>query len=108
VSSYFHATQGKEMSKQLREQRARAHAEGVRAIAENNRSAYDKAMAEVDKLGLEIQKSEARGGVVTRFNVPDPNHSRAFAFAKWLRGGNAAINESERRSIEFRDVVEGD
>jgi len=94
------------MSKALREQRAQAHAEGLRALRDNNRAAFDKAMTEVDRLAVEIQKSEARGSA-NRFDVADPGHKRAFAFAKWLRGGDNAINQDERRSIEFRDVAEG-
>lgn len=96
------------MSKALREQRAQAHAEGVRALASNNQAAYDKAMTEVDRLAVEIRKSESRSGSAP-FVVADPQHKRAFAFNKWLRGGDIAINDAERRSIEFRDgVVEGD
>src|SRR5882762_10412303 len=55
VSSYF-CNRGKEMSKALREQRAQAHAEGMRALANNNQPAFDKAMQEVDRLAGEITK----------------------------------------------------
>jgi len=96
------------MSKQLREQRAQAHAEGLRALASNNRAAFDKAMAEVDRLAEEIRKSEVRGGASpSSFKIEDRNHARAFAFGKWLRGGDAAISQEEKRSIEYRDVAEG-
>jgi HK97 family phage major capsid protein len=97
------------MSKQLREQRAQAHAEGVRALGQNNQAAFHKAMAEVDRLAVEINKAEARGGVsATSFEVADAGHKRAFAFGKYLRGGFAACSDAEKRSIEFRDgVVEG-
>src|SRR5712664_2740932 len=86
------ATKERIMSKALREQRAQAHAEGLRALRDNNRAAFDKAMTEVDRLAVEIQKSEARGSA-NRFDVADPGHKRAFAFAKWLRGGDNAINQ---------------
>ena len=108
MSSYFRNKE-RPMSKQLREARAQAHSEGLRHLAANNKAGFDKAMTEVDRLAVEIQKSEARGGVVaTRFEVADKNHSRAFAFAKWLRGGDAALDAAEKRSIEMRDgVIEG-
>lgn len=96
------------MSKQLREQRAQAHAEGVRALGSNNKAAFDKAMAEVDRLADLIRKDEVRGGAsASQFRIEDRNHGRAFAFGKWLRGGDAAISMEEKRSIEFRDVSEG-
>jgi HK97 family phage major capsid protein len=92
------------MSKQLREQRAQAHAEGVRALAVNNRSAFDKAMTEVDRLEVEIRKAEKQPA---QFSVADEGHKRSFAFAKWLRGGDGAVTPEEKRSIEYRDVSEG-
>jgi HK97 family phage major capsid protein len=64
-------------------------------------------MTEVDRLAGEIRKSESRSGSAP-FQIADPQHKRSFAFNKWLRGGDAAIDASERRSIEFRDVAEGD
>jgi HK97 family phage major capsid protein len=97
------------MSKQLREQRAQAHSEGMRHLAANNKPAFDKAMIEVDRLAVEIENSEKRSGapVEQRVDLQDKNHNRAFAFAKWLRGGDGAIDNTEKRSIEFRDVSEG-
>jgi HK97 family phage major capsid protein len=96
------------VSKQLREQRAQAHAEGVRALASNNRAAFDKAMAEVDRLADAIRKDEVHGGASpSSFKIEDRNHARAFAFGKWLRGGDSAVSQEEKRSIEFRDVAEG-
>jgi HK97 family phage major capsid protein len=97
------------MSKQLREARAQAHNEGLRALAANNRPAFDLAMKQVDKLAVEIEASEKRSGqpVEQRFEVSDANHARTFAFGKWLRGGDGAVDNTEKRSIEFRDVSEG-
>jgi HK97 family phage major capsid protein len=96
------------MSKQLREARAVAHHAAIDALSRNNKGAFDKAMADVDRLEVEIRKSESKSPVVeTRVEVEDPNHNRAFAFGKWLRRGKGGVTDAEMRSIEFRDVVEG-
>jgi HK97 family phage major capsid protein len=94
------------MSKQLREQRAQAHAEGLRALASNDKVAFDKAMTRVDELAEQIRKSETRS-TSTQYSLADQGHKRSFAFAKWLRGGDGAITPEEKRNIEFRDVSEG-
>lgn len=86
------------MSKQLREQRAQAHAEGVRALASNNQAAYEKAMAEVDRLKVEIDKSEGRSAATVE--TRGSNHKRAFTFGKYLRG-------KQLSEVEMRDVAEG-
>ena len=98
------------MSKQLREQRAKAHGEALRAFGINNKGAYDKAMTEVDRLAVLIEADEKRSNVpssLNGFKLDDKNHERAFAFAKWLKRGLSNVTETERRSLEFRDVVEG-
>jgi HK97 family phage major capsid protein len=95
------------MSKQLREERAQAHAEAVRAHAANNLPAYDKAMARVDELKLKIDAAEQRSTPTSGYELSDPGHKRAFAFGKYLRRGKAELTETEKRSIEFRDVAEG-
>lgn len=95
------------MSKQLREQRAQAYHEGLRAYHSNNKSAYDKAMIEVDRLAKLIESDEKRSNTPSmRFNA-DPDHKRDGAFDKWLRGGVGSITDAEKRSLEFRDVSEG-
>jgi HK97 family phage major capsid protein len=87
------------MSKQLREQRAQAHAEGVRALAGNNTAAYEKAMQRVDELAIQIRSAEGKSAVIeTRGG--DVNHKRAFNFAKYLRN-------KELSTTEYRDVAEG-
>lgn len=87
------------MSKQLREQRAQAHAEGIRALASNNQAAYTKAMEEVDRLEIQIRSAESKSSSV-EVRGGDVNHKRAFNFAKYLRG--KALTD-----VEMRDVAEG-
>ena len=98
------------MSKALREQRAQAHGEAYRALAANNKGAFDKAMTEVDRLAGLIEADEKRSNTpssLNGFKLEDKNHERAFAFAKWLKRGLTNVTETERRSLEFRDVAEG-
>jgi HK97 family phage major capsid protein len=103
------------MSKQLREARSRAREVAVNILAKatqtvEDRSTFDKAMAEVDRLGIEIQRSEAgRKGqqfAENRFESKQDSE-RDMAFGKFLRHGMSALNETEKRAVERRDVSEG-
>src|SRR6266849_7461529 len=96
------------MSKALREARAKAHSEALGFLSINNKQGFDRAMTEVDRLGLEIRKSESKTGFVEqRFEIPFKSPDRAFAFDKWIRRGKGGITDAEMRSIEYRDVSEG-
>src|SRR5882757_988460 len=96
---------------ELRDARKRAHNEAITFLAKEKfdaeaRSGYDKAMSEVDRLAVEIRNTEANGNLVSaKFQMPDKDHKRAAAFGRWLRGIN--LEDNERRSLEFRDVAEG-
>jgi len=97
--------------KEMRDARKRAHEQAVVYLAKQPfdseaRSSYQKAMTEVDRLGLEIRKAEGKstGSIITS-DVPDQDHKRAEIFNRWIRRGS--LSESEMRSLEFRDVAEG-
>src|SRR5712692_4491320 len=95
------------MSTNLREARASAHAAAVRFLAENNKTAFDKAIQDVDKLTEEINRSESRSAMpdLSSYNFTSKDKDRQFAFAKWLRG--MQLTDVEKRSVERRDVAEG-
>lgn len=100
------------MSKQLREQRAQAHAEALRGFGMNNKGIYDKAMTEVERLTVLIEKDEQRSPLhASSLREEDKGHAHAFAMAKYLRGGITVLSQEERAAIqnrvEKRDVVEG-
>src|SRR5260370_3270001 len=93
------------MSTNLREARATAHAAAVRFLAENNKTAFDKAIQDVDKLTEEIKRSETRSVDLSSYNFTSKDKDRQFAFAKWLRG--MQLTDVEKRAVERRDVAEG-
>jgi HK97 family phage major capsid protein len=98
----------KTMSKQLREARAVAHKASLERLAANDKAGYDKAMTEVDRLTSEIRSAESKGRVTPQeVTAADPNHSTAFAFAKYLRGEITNQGFREQVKVEKRDVSEG-
>lgn len=96
---------------EMKDARNRAHQEAIVYLTKEKfdaeaRSNYDRAMTEVDRLGVELRKAEGNGNIVSSdFRMTDKNHKRAAAFGRWLRG--AQLEEAEKRSLEFRDVSEG-
>jgi HK97 family phage major capsid protein len=97
--------------KQLRETRNFAHAKAMEILRITNptaehRATFDKAMADVNRLNAEIKSKEGRGR--NEFATYDAGDSkRDFAFGRWMRYGAENITPEEKRSLEFRDVVEG-
>jgi len=90
----------------LREIRMRAYTAATNALKANDRATYDKAMADVDKLTADIQKEESRSATAADYpSYLKADKDRAFAFGKYLRG--VEMTQTERRSLETRDVTEG-
>src|SRR5258708_23532699 len=93
------------MSYNPREARETAHAAAVRFLAENNKSAFDKAIQDVDVLTEQIKREESRSIDLSSANYTSKDKDRAFAFGKWLRG--MQLTDVEKRAVERRDVAEG-
>jgi HK97 family phage major capsid protein len=100
-------------SKQLREQRAKAHADAIgflkSGLTNENRGAFDRAMDAVETLGREIQAVE-NGGYVSAA-TGETRESRAkhmLAFDTYLRGGLESLTPEMRKTLnERRDQLAG-
>ena len=97
----------------LREQRAAAHAVAVSVLAQKtltaeSRATYERAFAEVDRLGKRINEIENAAGPGGHHWTPsDPK--REMAFCRYIRHGQEVLSGDEQRMLETRDgVVEGD
>lgn len=96
----------------LREQRAAAHAVAVSVLAQKtltaeSRATYERAFAEVDRLGKRINEIENAAGPGGHHWTPsDPK--REMAFSRYIRHGREVLSGDEQRMLETRDgVVEG-
>jgi HK97 family phage major capsid protein len=101
--------------KSMRENRAKAHADAIAALRDNNKQAYERAMSACDDLGNKIQVAEAaRSGVAPRDYARENSvwqnpqeHLRHASFMKYLRHGKEGLESSDRILLERRDVAEG-
>ena len=71
---------------ELRDQRKRAHNDAVAALSRNDKASFERAMADVDRLGNELSALE------TRSNARADAEERA-AYIRWMRG---RIRQSHR------------
>lgn len=108
-------------AKNLREQRAAAHAKAIEviskgsAITAEDKQVYERAMQAVDSLGNQIQKLEgmARGerprDYVRENSVwQNPEeHLRHAAFMRFVRFGEKNLEQKDKMLLERRDVNEG-
>lgn len=99
-------------AKALREQRSAAHAVAVSVLAQKtltaeSRATYEKAFAEVDRLGKRIAEIENVAGPGGHHWTPSDS-KREMAFSRYLRHGKEVLSGEEQRMMETRDgVVEG-
>jgi len=99
--------------KRAREDRCRAHAAAVAILSKTHitaedRSAFDRAMSEVDQLGRKVKSLENAAGLIGTESRYDSK--REAAFARYVKFGEKGVSDAELRSLsnpEFRDVAEG-
>ena len=65
-------------SLELRDQRKRAHEVAVAALGSHEKETFTKAMADVDRLGAEIDKMEARGNIYESVTGTEAQTGMAF------------------------------
>ena len=102
------------LAKDLREQRARAHAHMNELLARGEQTAeirmqVDRVLSDIEALGNQIKQAENPGTYVSGASYDDPKRAeRAIAFNAFIRRGFDGLNAEQRANmVEFRDVAEG-
>lgn len=96
--------------KAVRDQRAAAHASAVAllkspTITAETRSAFNRAMEDVNRLGIQLAGLEGRSG--SNYVQDRIDCKKEELFTRFVRYGVRSLDVAEQRSMEFRDVVEG-
>ncbi len=96
--------------KAVRDQRSAAHASAVAllkspTITAETRSSFNRAMEDVNRLGIQLAAMEGRSGsnsVAERIDC-----KREELFNRYVRFGAKYLDHTEQRMMETRDVAEG-